>query len=60
MRDTEYSNWIHELGVGRDPERYDGDNPDICQKCGSALKSGDSRRSLLIWCPDCDVTVMAI
>lgn len=60
MHNTEYSNWIHELGVGWDPERYDGDNPDICQKCGSDLQSSGSRSGVLVWCPDCDVTVLAI
>lgn len=60
MHDPAYSTWVHELGVGWDPERYDGDNPYICQKCGSSLKSSSSRSSVLVWCPECDATVMAI
>ena len=34
MRDTTYSNWIHERGVRWDPERYDSDNPDISKSAG--------------------------
>lgn len=40
-----------------DPERYDPDEPDRCQKCGSWLNGHGDASTTGMHCPECDMLV---
>lgn len=53
-------NWVQEDGIEYDGSRYDRDNPDNCQQCGTELSGGGGRAGYVAWCRECDVRVVLI
>ena len=60
MTDIDFDNWVRGTGTEWDESRYDPENPDECQLCGTELKKVGGVDGGKAWCPECERTVLLL